>query len=63
MSLAVYANFTGLTAADARRLKGRIRESIHSGGGIPTRIYRNPFSPERQRYRFIRVHYKLKDTQ
>jgi hypothetical protein len=57
VSFALYANFTEIDGPTARDLKARIRNRIRREGGVVTAIYRNPFSPERHRYRFIRVHF------
>ena len=60
---AIYANLTEATGPQALALKRAIRSRLDAMGARVTSIYRNPFSPERHRYRFIRVHYETKDTQ
>lgn len=60
MSLAIYANVTGLSGAVARHVKASIRNRIASFGGVVTSIYRNP-RVQGHPYRFIRVHYETRN--
>jgi hypothetical protein len=60
---ALYVNLTEITGSEALAVKRAIRSRLDAMGARVTSIYRNPFSPERHRYRFLRVHYETKDDQ